>query len=81
MTCIYIQSKATLQVILSIPKRPSSDIDPTALPSSHQKNEDRLSTELNVTDNLSLAKHHKRTETSDNIDTTLSSLQSQPFCS
>jgi hypothetical protein len=46
-----------------------------------KKQKGRLSTELNATDNLSLAKHHKRTKTSDEIDTTLSSLRSPPSCS
>ena len=35
---------------------------------SSQKNKDRLSTELNATDNLSLAKHHKTTVTSNDIN-------------
>ena len=77
----YLQSVAILQVISSIPKRPSSDIYLTALPTYHKKHKDRLSTELNATDHLSHAKHHQRTKTSDDIDTNLSFLQSQPSCS
>ena len=81
MTSIYIQSKAALQVISSIPKRPSIDIYPTALSCYHQKTKTGLSTELNATDHLPHVKHHKRTKTSNVIDTNLSSLQSQPSCS
>ena len=77
----YLQSRATLQVISFIPKRSSSDIYPIVLPSYHQKNKGRLSTELNATDHLLYAKHHKRTKTSDDIDTNLSSLHCQPHCS
>jgi hypothetical protein len=71
---MYIQSKTTLQTISSIPKRPASDIYPTALPSYHQKNKDRLSIELNATDNLSHVKHHKRTNISKSINIYLSYL-------
>ena len=52
-----IQTVAILQVISSIPKRPLSDIYPITLPSYHQKNKDRISTELNATDSLLLANH------------------------
>ena len=46
-----------------------------------KKHKGRLSTELNAADNLSHARHHKRTKTSDDNGTNLSSLQSQPSCS
>ena len=55
------------QAIASIPQQSSSDMYPTALPSYHQKHIDTLSTELHATDNLSLAKHHKITQTSKEI--------------
>ena len=74
-------------VIASIPKRSSSDMYPTALPFYYQKHQDTISTELHATDNLSLAKPHKTTKTSMklkiriHIDTNLSFLQTQLYCS
>ncbi len=74
----YIQIEAITQMSSSIPKQSSRDINSTALPSEHKKRKSKLSTELNTTDDLSLAEHHKTTKPSNGIDKNLSFLPSIP---